>query len=665
MRFKTSYSKEKLFNGTLFRKNLTRFWPLWAVYALIWFFLGPMNQFLILFNPTNSRNFSVERLAADAIESLLENASGSGLILAVIAGPLFAMALFSYLYSARSVGMMHSFPIRRNTLFLTNYCAGLTVIGATLLTNAVLIAIVQGIAGILVWKIVAQWFLCTIGEMIFFYSFAVFCGVFTGVTVALPAFYALLNGVAEVLDITINGLAERFLYGYSYGRTPEWAKWLTPVAKLRTNAVYTYDMNVSRDIPVDQRLINLHVVVIYLLVGFVFAAVALIIYQRRQSETAGDVVSVRWAKQLFRFGAGFFSAVTLGQILYSVIHDSFFTSSMGESLPLMLVCLLVFALIGFYAAEMLLEKSFRVFRKAWKGAVLAAALPVLLCVGIKMDFWGFEKQIPVTDETLYISLSVNSSWTNINGTEDQELIQRILKLHQGLIDRKEENKAAEKKAYEEGLAGQEDRNMDDVYIRFNYYYKDGDDYKSIDRSYYLWYDYADLSDPDSLIAQLAAIYAAPEFQLRTFLNIQEEEDGVEATAETFLKQIIGGSLTYEVSPLEDNAYVDQPYQQYNFGEDDARAVAKAYLRDIKAGHVGQNAFGKDSVDHEYSNELELQELTGYSSYGDEPIQHPNFYNHYIRFTDSCTETVAELKRIGIVNESRQLYTNAERRAMEN
>ena len=32
------------FNGTLYRKSLTRFWPLWGLWGLIWMFLIPLRM---------------------------------------------------------------------------------------------------------------------------------------------------------------------------------------------------------------------------------------------------------------------------------------------------------------------------------------------------------------------------------------------------------------------------------------------------------------------------------------------------------------------------------------------------------------------------------------------------------------------------------------------
>ena len=38
----TMQSRTSFFNGTLFRKSVTRFWPIWGAYLLIWFLVLPM-----------------------------------------------------------------------------------------------------------------------------------------------------------------------------------------------------------------------------------------------------------------------------------------------------------------------------------------------------------------------------------------------------------------------------------------------------------------------------------------------------------------------------------------------------------------------------------------------------------------------------------------------
>ena len=40
---RTMRSVTSCFNSTLYRKNLSRFWPIWALYSVIWLFALPLN----------------------------------------------------------------------------------------------------------------------------------------------------------------------------------------------------------------------------------------------------------------------------------------------------------------------------------------------------------------------------------------------------------------------------------------------------------------------------------------------------------------------------------------------------------------------------------------------------------------------------------------------
>lgn len=98
-------SATSCFNLTLYQKNLSRFWPIWALYGLIWLFLLPIS---IL---NESRWWDSARAAQRPLQ-FLEGGS-AGLAMALIFGLLSAMAVFSYLYNSRSVGLMHTLPLKR------------------------------------------------------------------------------------------------------------------------------------------------------------------------------------------------------------------------------------------------------------------------------------------------------------------------------------------------------------------------------------------------------------------------------------------------------------------------------------------------------------------------------------------------------------------------
>lgn len=51
-------------------------------------------------------------------------------------------------------------------------------------------------------------------------------------------------------------------------------------------------------------------------IGAALAAVALVLYRRRHLEGAGDVVTVRWVRPIFKYGMAFCFALALGLFLY-------------------------------------------------------------------------------------------------------------------------------------------------------------------------------------------------------------------------------------------------------------------------------------------------------------------------------------------------------------
>ena len=125
---------------------------------------------------------------------------------------LCAMAVFSYLYASRSVGMLHALPLRREGLFLTNYLSGLLFLLLPNLAVFLLALAAEVFAGTVVFSSLFTWLVVVSLFGLFFYSFAVFCAMFTGHLLALPVFYGVLNCLAAI----ISTLMDSVLYPVSY-----------------------------------------------------------------------------------------------------------------------------------------------------------------------------------------------------------------------------------------------------------------------------------------------------------------------------------------------------------------------------------------------------------------------------------------------------------------
>ena len=242
---RTMRSVTSCFNSTLYRKNLSRFWPIWALYSVIWLFALPLN---LLTTIQRGQNWALEDLAhsLDYFSRVSVGYSlNLGTVLAVIFGLLAAMAVFSYLDASRSACMMHALPLRREALFFTNYLSGLSFL---LLPNAAIFGLTlagEAVGNCLDLKALAIWLLVQSASCLFFYSFAVFCAMFTGHLLALPVFYGVLNCLAAIISALMDSVLYLFLYGYNglSGTTQQAVAWLTPLEKLGGAVSWTQAAN--------------------------------------------------------------------------------------------------------------------------------------------------------------------------------------------------------------------------------------------------------------------------------------------------------------------------------------------------------------------------------------------------------------------------------------
>jgi ABC-2 type transport system permease protein len=609
---KTSSSKG-LFSPALFRNDLSRFWPLWALYLAAWLLSMPAVQLLGLFGH-NRQWMDPADLHTSALYGVTEMASSGALMISVAFGCLFAMALFSYLTNARAVGFVHALPARRGGLFLTHYISGAAVFLTVHAVTALLTMAVWTAAGMQEIWLIGIWFLSATGQMLFFYSFAAFCAMFAGQLLAIPVFYGVLNGLAYGLTYLIQSLCEMLFYGWSYSDFPLAVGWLTPVYKLSGLFwnLWTYDEQghwSGADWGEFQS--GLGVVGIYALAGVGLTAAALAVYSRRRSESTGDTVAISWARPLFRYGVGICAALSVGQLLYTILRDAF---DQGDaSVPALAACMVVLGLVGYFAAEMLLQKSFRVLKRGWKGGAALAAVLVLLCVAFSVDLLGIEKYVPAADDVQSLNFGINGV-NYISGTvTDPETIERFLSLHQAVVKEQPENDWSSENASYAGL-------------RLNYILKNG---KGLSRYYDFTYVSGEEQKDGSVLSQLAALMSDPAVR-RADLSAQflDAVDRLTA-AETTL---------YQLQP-------DGKSEMLNFDADTAQMLLDALEKDIDAGHLGEDALDEEAW---YANTY-ANRLTFYYRVKTDPAspQEDNSASFDLGFSKNDTYLLAALERAGV------------------
>jgi ABC-2 type transport system permease protein len=620
------------FNPTLFWKNLTRFWPIWGLYLVIWAFALPV---ALVLDEVKIDRF-IDRY-------LLSSISAFGLPLAVCFGLLAACAVWSYLYNTRSACLMHSLPIRREGLFLTNFLSGLAFFVGPNLVVFLLTALAEGskgrvdVGGLVLWLVSV-----TLMEL-FFFCFATFCAMFTGHMLGLPAFYAIANVLVAGVTWLLNVNLSSFVFGYVQ---PEglgsFARWMTPAWKL-LNALQLRHVAETD----TYRFGGLGYILIYVFFGLILLGIALAVYVNRDMERAGDVVSVPQMRPAFQYGVAFCCALAFGTFLYVIFYEA-----LPEGVWTLLILMLICGAAGYFAARMLLEKSFRVFY-CWKGCLpFLAALVALACI-MEFDLLGYERRVPSTADVSCVEVTLFSTAPYDTGsggaikTEDPEILQAVIAVHQSVVDNKREIEAAEISVDDQ------DRWSSLSYFQVDYTLQSG---KVLSRIYSdrLPLNREDLDDPDTLTGRLDALV--------NLIQVRQEVYGLDDYTDD---QLVGMELTG--FQTEDTDYTEYTVSVSRSARE---AILQAVRADLADGSLGRRYLLNDQErrDNCFINDLKLTFNFPVEEEGDLNVSRPEEsetvgYSQTITVTltlqTTATRTLAALQQAGVLEEPIQLFTHTQ------
>lgn len=480
-------SKTSFFNFTLFWKNVTRFWPVWGGYLAIWILLGPLTLL--------GNRYSFGRNALRAANHVLELGYAGGVIMGFIFAVLAAMAVWSFAYRTRSAHAMACLPVRREGMFTALGLAGLLPLLAANVLTVLLMFLTELLIGCVDWISLGMFLALTSLPLLFFYGLATFCAQLTGNILVLPALYLLLNFLVPGVELLLRTIGGMLVFGMRQGLDTFSLLRLSPlIGMLRYGGVGDYyytDLNgvttLSRATVYGWGLLG-----IYAVVGVILLGLALLLFRRRRMESAGDVVAVNVLKPVFRWCMAFGCAMGLGLLLYAVIAEGFYSGTrfsdvqMAQILTLTLL-MFVGAFVGWFVAEMLIKKSFRVFRSHWAGYGICCLVIALAMFATEFDLFGFERRVP--DPARVERVEVNGSSGSRVTLSRPESLEAVTALHRSIVG----NKAQ----YESGDGDSA------VYLELTYHLDNG---RAMFRQYSLYYDWEQPGDA----AVLQALINSPE-----------------------------------------------------------------------------------------------------------------------------------------------------------
>ncbi len=442
--------KQRCFDGTCLKKDITRFAPAWALYLI-----GGVMIAVSTISDVAGYSYGVYEVP----NSLGQCIGYFGMINLVYA-MLIAQLLYGDLFNSKLCNALHAMPLRREGWFLTHLVAGLLF---SLVPNLVIALSIMPYLG-QYWYTSFLWLLGMEMHYLFFFGLAVFSMFCTGRRFAAVAVYGILNFLSLLVLWFAYTIYVPMLYGFvldSEAFLP-----FSPVIWLcnrpdyftvehldsclcKHNSYYAYGSYYMSGGIYDPAFTHKHAwgglgdswgyLGILTAIGAVLLVLALLLYKRRQLENAGNFVAFRVMKPIFwvifAMGCGGVCAFFIETLL-------------GHSGFVKWLFLGIGIVVGYFVGQMLVERTVKVFKRpVFIQFIIFLAAFALSLLLTWLDPLGFTRYIPNADKVEKVYLLQNE-WTvqeirerekysyNWNGlvSEDPEDIARVQQLHQLYID---------------------------------------------------------------------------------------------------------------------------------------------------------------------------------------------------------------------------------------
>jgi len=328
-------SRALFFNPEIVKNNLKRFWWIMALFVLLLFLVSPMDilqqdaEYMIKYSRTIDMN--------DVFEGTMP--------LIIIFPVLISALVFRYLQTSKSVTLLHSMPYTRADLYKSNVVSGFIMTILPILINTLILLIISGFTefgmffeeGVIIDYLAYSFFIT-----IALYSVACMVGMVTGSSIAHIIFTYIFNLLPLAAVAGIGALLEGVLYGFPGIDSLVFDKIGKCIPLVQIGLV----RNVTK---LNLFVIDAIITVSMLVIGYY-------IYKFRNLETAGDVISNKYIKPIFKYGVTISAAICGGLYIKGIFNL--------DSVNILIY--LVFGLIGYVIAEMLLRKSVKIL-DSYKG----------------------------------------------------------------------------------------------------------------------------------------------------------------------------------------------------------------------------------------------------------------------------------------------------------
>ena len=231
--------------------------------------------------------------------------------------------------------------------------------------------------------------------------------------------------------------------------------------------------------------------------------------------------------------------------------------------PTLMVSILVWGVVGYFAARMLLDKSFRVLRY-WKGAAAVAGVFTVLFLAVGFDLTGFETRVPDASQVASVELDGGRVQSLGDGgdyftvtRDDPEFVGYAIALHRAAVNQRGINPGG---------------SMADTSLTVTYHLKNG---STLSRRYYpIWVDPEEAGQEGTAAWAIQQMYDDRELYWDVY-GFGEAE-----------RRLSEEGWRVREAGYEDGSRAGEADQTVYFAGADALALYEAVKEDFQAGRIG-------------------------------------------------------------------------------
>lgn len=333
---------------------------------------------------------------------------------------LVSILLFKYTNEEKSSSFIHGLPISKRKLYITNILTGIVMYVIPFLINLIIILLLNlGEMGkYLQFVDIMKWFgVCMLYNTIFF-AFATFIGTFCASKIShgiltYILMYAPIGGLAIASIIM-----ESALFGFKglSNNLEEFRGW--PFIKIIEDfrEMGSYYLSQTIKFEISTIIIYIASIIVMLVLGY-------FIYKKRKLEITKEFIAFKGLRSFVKYVATF---------LVNLLSYMYFCDVFEENKIVTLLASFIITLIAYLIIEMILKKTYKVF-KSIIGFIVYAVIVTIGFVILNTGAFGYETRIPKAEDVQEVDFSLNSDTINFR---EKQNIENVIDFQQKLINEK-------------------------------------------------------------------------------------------------------------------------------------------------------------------------------------------------------------------------------------